>query len=109
MDHLRHHLSPVSLGPFAAGVRGAVLFVAYAIPFTLAEGAERALISDLVPAAQRGKSFGIYYLVNGSGVLLGSALFGVLYQTVSARAAFVTGAGLAVAAAVAISALRRSE
>jgi MFS family permease len=85
------------------------LFVAYAIPFTLAEGAERALIGDLVPAALRGKSFGIYYLVNGSGVLLGSALFGVLYQTVSARAAFVTGAGLAIAAAVAISALRRSE
>ncbi|HUP49326.1 MAG TPA: MFS transporter, partial [Thermoanaerobaculia bacterium] len=75
------------------------LFVAYAIPFTLSEGAERALISDLVPPAARGRSFGIYYLVNGAGVLAGSALFGLLYQNVSPWAAFATGAGLALAAA----------
>src|SRR2546423_12837230 len=42
-----------------------VLFVLYAIPFTLSEGAERAWISDLVPAVSRGKSFGIYYLADG--------------------------------------------
>ena len=84
-----------------------VLFVAYAIPFTLAEGAERALISDLVPAEARGRSFGIYYLVSGSGVLAGSALFGLLYQTISPRAAFFTGAGLALAAAMAIMAIGR--
>ena len=84
-----------------------ILFVAYAIPFTLAEGAERALISDLVPADARGKSFGIYYLTTGAGVLLGSALFGVLYQSVSPRAAFSTGAALALAAAMAVTQVRR--
>lgn len=78
------------------------LFVLYAIPFTLSEGAERAWIGDLVPAVSRGKSFGWYYLANGVFVLAGTALFGVLYQNVSPRAAFHTGAALAVAAAVAV-------
>ena len=79
-----------------------ILFVAYAIPFTLAEGAERAWIADLVPAEARGRSFGIYYLANGLCVLAGTALFGVLYQQVSARAAFFTGAALALAAVAAV-------
>ena len=78
------------------------LFVLYAIPFTLAEGAERAWIADLVPAEVRGKSFGIYYLANGLCVLAGTALFGVIYQQFSPRAAFNTGAALALAAVVAV-------
>jgi len=84
-----------------------VLFILYAIPFTLAEGAERAWIADLVPAEVRGRSFGIYYLANGMGVLAGTALFGVIYQQVSPRAAFFTGALLAVAAVLAVLATRR--
>jgi MFS family permease len=90
------------LFPFARSV-GAffVLFVAYAIPFTLTEGSERAWISDFVPAELRGKGFGIYYLVNGFGVLAGTALFGALYEHVSPRTAFDAGAALAIAAAIA--------
>src|SRR4051794_39005781 len=72
-----------------------VLFVLYAIPFTLSEGAERAWISDLVPAAARGKSFGIYYLANGLCVLAGTVLFGEIYQHVGAPAAVLVGAGVA--------------
>jgi len=79
-----------------------VLFVLYAIPGTLSEGAERAWISDLVPADARGKSFGIYYLANGLCVLAGTVLFGEIYQQVTPRAAFWTGAGLAVLAAGAV-------
>ena len=79
-----------------------VLFVLYAIPFTLSEGAERAWISDLVPAEARGKSFGIYYLANGLCVLAGTVLFGEIYQHVTPQAAFFTGAGLAVLAAAAV-------
>ena len=79
-----------------------VLFVVYAIPFTLSEGAERAWISDLVPAAARGKSFGIYYLANGLCVLVGTVLFGEIYQNVSPQAAFWVGAGLAVLAAATV-------
>lgn len=89
--------------PFAHGAAFFfALFVAYAIPFTLSEGAERAWISDLVPAEIRGKSFGIYYLASGLFVLAGTALFGVLYEHVSPRAAFFTGASLAIAAAVVV-------
>jgi MFS family permease len=84
-----------------------VLFVLYAIPFTLAEGAERAWIADLVPAEARGKSFGIYYLANGLCVLAGTALFGLLYQRVSPESAFFTGAALALAAVGAVLLTRR--
>ncbi len=79
-----------------------VLFVLYAIPFTLSEGAERAWISDMVPAEGRGKSFGIYYLANGLCVLAGTILFGAIYQHIAPRAAFWTGAGLALVAAAAV-------
>jgi MFS family permease len=84
-----------------------ILFVLYAIPFTLAEGAERAWIADLVPAEARGKSFGIYYLANGLCVLVGTALFGLLYEKVSPHAAFFTGAALALAAVFAVLLTRR--
>src|SRR5712691_8919524 len=79
-----------------------VLFVAYAIPFTLTEGAERAWIGDLVPAESRGRSFGLYYLATGLSVLAGTALFGALYQAVSPRAAFFAGGGLALLAALSV-------
>lgn len=85
-----------------------VLFIVYAIPFTLAEGAERAWIADLAPGGKRGKSFGVYYLANGMCVLAGTALFGVIYQQVSPRAAFNTGAALAMAAVVAVLLTRRA-
>lgn len=96
------------LFPFANSLPMFVaLFIAYAIPFTLAEGAERAWIADLVPAESRGRSFGIYYLANGVCVLIGSAIFGVIYQQVSPRAAFFTGASLALAAVAAVLVTRR--
>jgi len=80
-----------------------VLFIVYAVPFTLTEGAERAWIADIVPADARGKSFGIYYLANGLCVLAGTALFGALYEYRSPVMAFHTGAGLAIFAAIAVS------
>jgi MFS family permease len=89
------------LFPFATTLTSfVILFVAYAIPFTLTEGAERAWIADLVPANARGKSFGVYYLANGVGVLAGTALFGVIYQQISPYAAFFTGAAFAIVAAI---------
>jgi MFS family permease len=79
-----------------------ILFIAYAIPFTLTEGAERAWIGDLVPAELRGRSFGLYYLISGLFVLGGTAIFGALYQSVSHLAAFFTGAAFALLASVAV-------
>jgi MFS family permease len=96
--------------PFARSLWSfVVLFVLYAIPFTLSEGAERAWISDMVPAEGRGKSFGIYYLANGLCVLAGTILFGEIYQHIAPRAAFWTGAGLALAAAAAVMIVPRKQ
>jgi MFS family permease len=98
------------LFPFARTLTSfVILFVLYAIPFTLSEGAERAWIADLVPREVRGKSFGIYYLANGLCVLGGTALFGFIYQTVSPHAAFFTGAVLALIAATVVLSARKRE
>jgi MFS family permease len=98
-----------ALFPFAKTLTSfVILFVLYAIPFTLAEGAERAWIADLVPAAVRGKSFGIYYLANGLCVLVGTAIFGLIYQQISPQAAFFTGAALALIAVIAVVSTRRA-
>lgn len=89
--------------PFAHSLTAfAALFILYAIPFTLSEGAERAWIADLVPASARGRSFGMYYLANGLCVLAGTTLFGELYQHASPRIAFHTGAALALLAVMAV-------
>jgi MFS family permease len=98
------------LFPFAKTLTSfVVLFVLYAIPFTLTEGAERAWIADLVPKETRGKSFGVYYLTNGLCVLAGTAIFGLIYQQVSPAAAFFTGAALALCAVIAVTFSRNSE
>lgn len=75
-------------------------FLAYGVYFALTEGAEKALIADLTPAARRGASFGIYNAVLGVGALTASLLFGVLYTRFGPAAAFGTGAALAGAAAI---------
>lgn len=85
------------------------LFIVYAVPFTLSEGAERAWVASFAPAERRGKAFGVYYLANGLCVLAGTALFGLIYQMSSHRAAFYTGAALAVAAAVVVAMHRDGE
>lgn len=85
-----------SLGFFFA------LFVAYAIPFAMTEGAERAWIAGMLPADARGRGFGVYYLVTGLGVLGGTALFGLLYERVHPAAAFHVGTMLAIAASIAV-------
>jgi MFS family permease len=92
-----------ALFPFARSLTAfVVLFVVYAIPFTLTEGAERAWIADLVPREERGRSFGLYYLVSGAAVLVGTVLFGVLYEMTSPEIAFFTGAALSLAAAATV-------
>jgi MFS family permease len=83
-----------------------VLFILYAIPFALYEGAERAWIAEFAPAELRGKGFGYYYLANGLCVLAGTALFGWIYQEIAHTAAFFTGGVLAVAAAAWVAIIR---
>jgi len=76
-----------------------LLFLLYAVPFALSEGAEKAWAADLVSAEQRGRAFGVFYLITGLLTLTGTALFGWLYQVAGAKPAFYTGATLAFVAA----------
>jgi len=64
------------------------------------EGAERALIADLVPARQLGSAYGWFYLINGVVLFPASALFGTLWQGAGAALAFAFGALCAAAALV---------
>ena len=75
------------------------LFAVYGIFFGLTEGAERALIADLVQPERRGAAYGWYNLAIGLGALPASVLFGVVWDRAGAAAAFTMGASLALAAA----------
>ena len=78
------------------------LFAAYGIYFGLTEGAELALVADVVPSMRRGAAYGWYYLAIGIGALPASIIFGVLWDRFGPATAFVTGAVLAVTAAIAL-------
>jgi MFS family permease len=87
---------------FAVAQRGPAiiaLFIAYGLHFGLVGGAQKALVAELVPPEARARGFGLYHLCVGLSALPASLLFGALYQHLGARAAFLTGAGLALAAA----------
>lgn len=77
-------------GPVAIAVL--LLYGAY---YGLTEGPEKVLVSQLSSAKERAEAFGWYHLVTGLGALPASLLFGFLYDHVSPRAAFLTGAGFA--------------
>lgn len=88
-----------------------VVFLAYGIYFGLTEPAERAWVADLVPEHFIGTAFGYYHGVIGVGALPASLLFGFLWHRFGAIIAFVSGAGLAIAASVLLLLVRnpRSE
>jgi MFS-type transporter involved in bile tolerance (Atg22 family) len=56
------------------------------------EGSERALIADLVPQQRLGTAYGWYYLAKGLLLLPASAVFGWLWVTSGATAAFMLAA-----------------
>ena len=76
----------------------ASLFVVYGLHFALVGGAQKALVADLVPVEARARGFGMYHLCVGLAALPASLLFGLLYQRLGPATAFLTGAGLALAA-----------
>lgn len=86
---------------FAATESPAVLvtvFLVYGLYFGLTEGVEKAWVADLAPGQARGTAFGIYNALLGAGSLGASLLFGLIWTRISPAAAFLTGAGFAVAA-----------
>jgi MFS family permease len=83
-----------------------LIFLAYGVYFGLTEGNEKAWVADMAPADVRGTAFGIYNAVLGVGTLAASLVFGWIWTDVSPHAAFLTGGGLALVAAVAIIGIR---
>ncbi len=80
------------------------LFAFYALFYALTEGAERALVADLVPAHVRGRAFGAFHASIGLAALPASVLFGVWWKVFGPHAAFLIGAGIALAASAALAA-----
>ncbi len=76
------------------------LFGLYALYFALSEGAERALVAELVPLEQRGQAFGAFHFVVGVAMLPASLLFGLVWQAFGATTAFLMGASLALSAVI---------
>jgi MFS family permease len=77
-----------------------VLFLIYGIYFGLAEGAEKALVADLVRPEQRGTAYGLYNLAFGITVFPASLLMGMIWDWKGATAAFLVSAALGATAAL---------
>jgi MFS family permease len=75
-------------------------FLLYSVYAAAVEGSEKALIADLSPEAIRATAFGWHAAVQGFGALAASVLFGLLWQAFGAPVAFMTGAALALVAAL---------
>jgi len=81
------------------------LFLVYGLFFALTEGAERALVADIVPASRRGTAFGWFNLTTGIALLPASIVFGLVWDRAGASSAFLMGAAFAAAACIALAAL----
>lgn len=76
------------------------LLLPYAIHYGLAEGGQRALLTDLVPAAVRGRAFGIQLAIEGVFILPANVGFGFLADRFGPRTAFGTAAACSALAAL---------
>jgi MFS family permease len=77
-----------------------VLFVVYGLYFGLTEGAEKALIADIIPADALGTAYGFYNLSLGIAALPASVIFGLIWKAYSFREAFLTGAMISLVASI---------
>jgi MFS family permease len=82
------------------------LFAGYALFFALTEGAQRALVADLVGQSLHGRAFGVFHGSIGLAALPSSILFGIWWKVFGPRTAFLIGAGLAAAAVLGLFAAR---
>ncbi|WP_083680740.1 MFS transporter [Archangium sp. Cb G35] len=67
----------------------------YGLYHALAEGAEKSLLTSLVPAEARGRAFGLYNGLTGGASLAAGLLFGLLWTSMGSTTAFVTAGALA--------------
>jgi MFS family permease len=77
-----------------------ILFLIYGIYFGLVEGAEKALVADLVRPEQRGTAYGLYNLAFGVTVFPASLLMGMIWYWQGPATAFLVSAFMGAAAAI---------
>lgn len=85
-----HLLLALSDGP-ALVFAGAVLF---GLHFATTEAVLAALVADMAPADLRGTAFGVFHLVSGIAILIGSVAAGWLWDEAGAPAMFVAAASV---------------
>lgn len=84
--------------PSVAFTFGTIAF--YGLYHALAEGAEKSLLTSLVPAGARGRALGLYHGLSGVASLAAGLLFGELWIRLGSKVAFLTAGGIAGLAAV---------
>jgi MFS family permease len=75
------------------------LFIIYGAYFGMTEGAEKALVADLVEEEKRGTAFGFYNMAYGITVFPASLLFGLIWSEFGAAPAFLISACVSLIAA----------
>ncbi len=76
-----------------------ILFLVYGIYFGMVEGAEKALVADLVRPEQRGTAYGLYNLAFGVTVFPASLLMGMIWDWKGPATAFLFSAFIGATAA----------
>jgi MFS family permease len=76
-----------------------ILFLIYGLYFGLVEGAEKALVADLVRPEQRGTAYGLYNLAFGVTVFPASLLMGMIWDWKGPTTAFLVNAIMGATAA----------
>ncbi len=84
------------------------LFIIYGVYFGLTEGAEKALVADLVSPEKRGTAFGLYNLAFGITVFPASLLLGGIWSQFGSVYAFVFSAFLSIIAAILLLGIKTS-
>ena len=77
-----------------------LLSLALGLHFGLTEGAERALVRDLAPSAERGTAFGWFHMFVGLAAIPAGLLLGGLWTLSGANSAFLVSAAITAAASL---------
>jgi MFS family permease len=83
------------------------VFLVYGLFIAAPEAVEKAWVTDLVPAERRGAAFGWMQAGVGVAALPASLLFGIVWSAVGPAAAFLSGSGLAILAALLVTRVGR--
>ena len=83
-----------------------IVFLTYGVVYSLAEPAEKSLVTRLTGGQNKGLAFGWFNFAAGLAALPSSLIFGWLYQQFGALIAFGWGGVMAVSAAALLTTIR---